>query len=566
MISRVSVLILGLAVLGAAPAGAQWQADGVEVCGASTAQYHPVIVSDGSGGAVIAWRDDTRNGYYAQRLNASGVPLWNAAGVRITDLPAPLDLSGVYDGHGGIIVAWSSGSDIWAQKVTVDGALAWGSAGVDVCAGEPNHRGGVQIISDNLFSVFAGDPPPGAIVVWADSRAGATTSYNYAQSITGYGVPRWSANGVLVSTDTTGFQNPASLVSDGTAATMRFPKGAIFCWDAFRGGSSNVYAQRLNSSGVRQWTNPGISVCSAPGNQVFQGAMAFGGGGNATMLWLDDRNSDTYELYGNREGTSGEWAMDGRPLAPVGESKFGIVDVSDGFGGIFAAWSDGRGGSDDIYVQRMDASGNPLWGTSGTPIAVGATPQVEPVLQPDSQGGTFVVYVDASADEDLFAQDVDSSGTALWNPPVPVCLAPGDQEEESVVSDGSGGFIVAWRDARGGNERIYAQHVSAGGGVVAANTPVVVNLRLAEPYPNPSRGAMTEKFELPRAERVSAAVFDVQGRLVRDLAQDELLSAGDHELRWDGLDRARAKVAAGVYLFEMRADEETLVRRALVIR
>jgi flagellar hook assembly protein FlgD len=77
---------------------------------------------------------------------------------------------------------------------------------------------------------------------------------------------------------------------------------------------------------------------------------------------------------------------------------------------------------------------------------------------------------------------------------------------------------------------------------------------------------MTEKFELPVAEHVSAGVFDVQGRLVSSLAQDELLGAGNHELRWDGLDRTRAKVAAGVYLFEMRAGDETLVRRALVIR
>jgi hypothetical protein len=560
-------MLLMLGVLAAAPALAQWQTDGVEVCAASSAQYHPVIASDGAGGCVIAWRDVTRNGYYAQRLNAAGVPQWTADGVRITDLPAQVDLQATYDGRGGMIVAWDNGSDIWLQKVTVDGALAWGSAGVDVCSGEPNSRGGAQIISDNLFSVFVGDPPPGAIVVWGDRRAGVALNYNFAQSINGNGVTRWPANGVLVSTDTTGSQDQAFLVSDGTAATMRTPKGAILCWSAQRGGTSNVYAQRLNSTGVRQWTNNGLSVSSAAGNQFFQGAIAFMGSGNATMLWLDDRNADSYELYGNREGTSGEWTVDGSPVDPVGKSKTGVVDVSDGLGGIFAAWSDERNGSDgDIYVQRMDSGGNPLWGTSGTPIASGPDPQVEPVILPDSHSGTFVVYVDLSADEDLFAQEVDSSGTALWDPPVPVCTAQGDQEDESVISDGSGGFIVAWRDARGGAERIYAQHVSATGGVVAANAPAPRSVRLAQPYPNPSRGAMTEQFELPVSEHVSAGIYDVQGRLVRGLAQDELLGAGNHELRWDGLDRERARVAAGVYLFEMRAGDETLVRRALVLR
>jgi hypothetical protein len=567
MISRLGVTTLALALLVALPARAQWQPDGVEVCAASSTQNYPVMVSDGAGGAVIAWRDVTRNGYYAQRLDAAGVPQWNASGVRISDLPAVSDLRAVYDGFGGIIVTWSNGTDVLLQKVTVNGTLAWGSAGVDVCSGEPNQRQNPQIISDNLFSPFVGDPSPGAIVVWQDSRNGIATSFNFAQSINGDGVPRWTADGVLVSTDTTGNQDAAYLVTDGTTISTRLPKGAIIGWDAIRGGNSNVYAQRLNSAGVRQWTNPGMPVSTASGDELFTGAIAFNRSGNATLIWEDGRNGDHFDLYGNREGPAGEWAVNGRPVAPVTGLKDGVVAANDGLGGVIVAWSDERSGSDgDIYVQRMDASGNPLWGTTGTPIAVGPDAQVEPVVVPDAVGGTFLAYVDYGAEGDLFAQHVDSTGTTLWNPPVPVCTAAGDRGYEAATSDGSGGFIVAWRDGRGGAERIYAQHVSASGGVVAALAAAPTTLRLAAPFPNPTRGAMFEKFELPKPERVSAGIFDVAGRLVCRLAQDEPLGAGPHEMRWDGLDRKNEKVAAGVYLFELSAGEERGVERELVIR
>jgi hypothetical protein len=558
-----AVLFLGSMV--ATQAYAQWQPNGVEVCAASTGQYRPVIVPDGSGGCVIAWRDATRNGYYAQHLNANGVPQWNADGVRITDLPAPVELVGVGDGFGGIIVAWSNGSGIWAQKVTINGTLAWGSAGFAVCSGFANSRGGVQIISDNLFSPFFGDPPPGAILAWSDSRRGITLSDVYAQSVTGNAAGRWTAGGVLVGADSSGQSQPY-LVSDQTSSSFRIPKGAIIVWGREHPSQWDVYAQRLNSSGVPQWGANGIPVCAAPGNQFFSGAMAPTSSGNATMIWSDDRNGHTYDLYGNREGTAGEWATNGSPVAVVAGNKDFVVTTADGLGGAIVAWSDERADNGDIYLQHMDSGGNELWGPTGDPLVVKPNAQVEPVLVPDGTGGTFVTYVDVATDEDLYVQKADSSGIAQWDPPIPLCVAQGDQQDQAAVSDGAGGIIVAWDDFRGGAIRIYAQHVSATGGVVAAPSQVSSSIQLAAPFPNPMRGTMTESFSLPTPERVSAEVFDVQGRLVRDVAKDEPFAAGRHELHWDGLDQTHERVAAGLYLFELHAGGKALVRREMVIR
>src|SRR5438093_1552083 len=51
---------------------------------------------------------------------------------------------------------------------------------------------------------------------------------------------------------------------------------------------------------------------------------------------------------------------------------------------------------------------------------------------------------------------------------VPLCTAASHQLNPTIVSDGAGGAVVTWWDARTGNFDIYAQHVLASGAVDGA--------------------------------------------------------------------------------------------------
>jgi hypothetical protein len=147
--------------------------------------------------------------------------------------------------------------------------------------------------------------------------------------------------------------------------------------------------------------------------------------------------------------------------------------VSDGAGGAIITWYDFRSGNADIYAQHVLPSGtvDPSWPTDGRALCTVAGNQDFPTIVSDGSGGAIVTWSDArsGSSDDIYAQHVLISGTV--DPAWPtdgraLCTAAGNQDFPTIVSDGSGGAIVTWDDLRGGSSSgIYAQHVLASGAV-----------------------------------------------------------------------------------------------------
>lgn len=169
--------------------------------------------------------------------------------------------------------------------------------------------------------------------------------------------------------------------------------------------------------------------------------------------------------------------------------------TSDGLGGTLLVWVENRTGlDDDLFAQRLDASGNPTWGGSGVPICSAPGDQGIPDLLADGSGGVFVAWEDlrtASPPESIpvrsqiFAQHMDATGDRLWGVGgVSICGANGGQHNPALVADGVGGFIVAWAS----QGYLRAQRVSYAGtplwsacGVVASTAWPVTDPPIACP-------------------------------------------------------------------------------------
>jgi hypothetical protein len=78
-------------------------------------------------------------------------------------------------------------------------------------------------------------------------------------------------------------------------------------------------------------------------------------------------------------------------------------------------------------------------------------------------------------------------------------------------------------------------------------------------------GLCRVRFAAPYSGRVKIDVLDINGRLVKTLAED-VVQPGHHCLEWKGIDDAGRKVSAGIYLIRMEADEFSDVQKIILLR
>jgi len=407
-------------------AGVRWEENGVAICTATNDQEDPRITSEGSGGAIITWADSRDSGttgvdIYARRVDSSGSTPWTADGEVICNATGDQFYAEITtDGSGGAIITWldlrdigTTGIDIYAQRVDSNGSTLWTDDGIPICTAAGNQ----------WIPYITTDGSGGAIIIWRDERTGPDI---YAQRVDSNGSTLWTDDGIPICDNAAGQTRPR-ITSDGSGS-------AVITWLDYRDFGANsldIYAQRVDSSGNRQWEHPtipgdynGVPICTAAGEQQSPEITPDGSGG-AIITWFDYRDS----------GTTG--------------------------------W--------DIYVQRVDSSGNTRWNENGTPICTQERAQYPAWITPDGSGGAIITWDDyrdsPTNGADIYAQRVDSSGNRQWEHPtlpgnyngVPICTAAENQYYPELTTDGSGGAIITWKDERTTNGDIYAQRVNSSG-------------------------------------------------------------------------------------------------------
>jgi len=97
---------------------------------------------------------------------------------------------------------------------------------------------------------------------------------------------------------------------------------------------------------------------------------------------------------------------------------------------------------------------------------------------------------------------------------------------------------------------------------IGDDTPTNATRRFAleQNSPNPFNPSTQIQFSIPAGARVQLRIFDVRGRLVRALV-DQDYDAGTWQVTWNGRDDTGRTVASGTYLYELRADDQRKVRK-----
>ena len=83
---------------------------------------------------------------------------------------------------------------------------------------------------------------------------------------------------------------------------------------------------------------------------------------------------------------------------------------------------------------------------------------------------------------------------------------------------------------------------------------------LVQNYPNPFNAKTTISFELAQTANVSLEIFDILGRRIETLVNEEL-PAGNHHIIWDA-----TNVSSGIYFYRLKADAIEETKRMLLIK
>jgi hypothetical protein len=327
----------------------------------------------------------------------------------------------------------------------------WVKDGVPICSS----------LGDQGFTCMIPDGAGGAFIVWNEIRSGVSYDYDvYAQRIDRDGNLLWASDGVPISVESGGQQDP-KIIQDGAG-------GAIIAWRDERSEEYyQVYAQRVDGSGDILWTTNGVPVCPIVTPQ-YGPLIIPDGQGNYYIAWRDDRHGYG-QIYCQKLAGDGNllWAEEGVRVCPTLNWQDWHRIISDTAGGVILVWHDERYGflSPYIYAQRLDGSGNLLWGAEGAPIDLFDFRKWTLECVPDGVGGGIVTWYDnGNGPYDIYAQRFNGSGEIQWiSRGVAICEAAADQVEPHLVPDDSSGALIAWLDGRDGRDDIYAQRVGSDG-------------------------------------------------------------------------------------------------------
>lgn len=422
-------------------------------------QWNVRLTSDTRNGAFAVWQD-RRSGsvdkLYAQRISPSGNLLWSLAGVQIASTAGyqyyPQTTT---DPLGNLYVVWQDNRsatdyDVYIQKLSPGGVPLWTTNGV-VISNAPGHQ---------YFPQLCYDGKGGIIVAWQDKRDGNFDIFG--QRFDANGVALWESNGKKLCRNN-GDQVDPKIVLDGMG-------GALIVWSDYRSGTgfSDIYAQRVLSNATLAWDSAGIPVCQA-GNTQWNLQFISDGSGGGIAVWQDRRIGANDNIYAQRFDINAQmkWGADGMAVAPVTGIQYYPQLASDGLGGAVITWQDNRLGVDyDIYTQRINKTGQLLWGLTGSAACVATGHQYNPQIV--SQNGTIIVtWQDRRRpDYDIYSQCYDINGTPEWTANgVPISTAQRDQFVPQMVSDGVQGAIIAWSDYHASitSTDIFSHRIGANG-------------------------------------------------------------------------------------------------------
>ncbi len=232
------------------------------------------------------------------------------------------------------------------------------------------------------------------------------------------------------------------------------------------------------------------------------------------------------------------------------------------------------------HICFITGNGPPGDPPDGHDVDNGCTTLTSPTFNLSGASHAFAKYYRWWAQEinadDQFQIDASSDGGSTWTA---IERIPGNHEEWdlslidlSQYISLTNNVVIRFKacdlgqpgDVEAAVDDFSIETYSPSAAGVNGSTGIVRN-ELAQNQPNPFNPVTTIKFTLSNPGRTKVEIFDASGRLIRSLA-DEQMTAGVHQLVWDGLDDAGKQVGSGVYFYRLKAGAFEQSRRMTILK
>jgi hypothetical protein len=289
--------------------------------------------------------------------------------------------------------------------------------------------------------------------------------------------------------------------------------------------------------------------------------------GNYTVcVWTDGRTDtqlgDIYSerIVGNTLASTNVKVNDD-PAG--GYNQYGRIAM-DAQGNYVVVWIDARANSSgDLYAQRFDAQGNRVGTNFKLTKSNSRIHEYPPAIAMKSDGSFVVAWGDsvkqAGKNWSIKTRFFGSAGQPLSDV-LEVTTAPSLQPDVKIGQTGA--IFYAWLDGRENINlgRVYSK-IYAGFPTTAVHEHrAPLSILLDQNYPNPFNPSTTISYQLGAGGHVTLKIFDVLGRQVATLVDEQKL-AGSYTVRWDALN-----VPNGTYLYRLATEGYVATKTMMLIK
>lgn len=437
----------------------------------------------------------------------------------------------------------------------------------------------------NLYYSHLSNPPSGGywidrIVVQKSTNGGQ--SWNQGVGV-GYNPPVKQQDKEWLGIDMTQSSNRHNIYMSWTEFD-RYPSNGI----SYPYEKSRILFAKSTNQGD-SWSET-ITVSDVEGNcwdddSTVEGAVpAVGPNGEVYVSWsgplgiMFDKSTDGGVTFGQDifvTDQPGGWAQDIPGIYRCNGMPVTGCDVSESpyRGRVYVMWSDQRNGATntDVFIKKSTDAGNTWFGMTRVNNDTTQRHQFFPWMAIDPVTGfVYVVFYDR--------RETTGNYTDVY---MAVSRNGGDTFENFKISESSfsplaSEFFGDYIDVAAYNRKVHPIWMRMPGTslsvwtMIYEDTVQVINIdagqeppkkiALKQNYPNPFNPSTTIEFEIPAREFVTLKIFNALGQEVAEPVHSDL-TPGRYTVPWNA-----SGLASGVYVYRLRAGQQTMTRKMVLLR